>query len=71
MFVMIDVRGTGLGAEDFAWRLFEKQGVAVLAADTFGPSAAGHVRITFAVADAKLAEACNRIAAFVEEVGRG
>jgi arginine:pyruvate transaminase len=37
----------------------------VLAADTFGPSAAGHVRITFAIADAKLAEACNRIAEFV------
>ncbi len=43
----------------------------VLAADTFGPSAAGHVRITFAVADAKLAEACGRIVAFVAEVGRG
>ena len=71
MFVMIDVRGTGLGAEDFAWRLLEKQGVAVLPADTFGPSAAGHVRITFAVADAKLAEACNRIVAFVDEIGRG
>ncbi len=71
MFVMIDVRGTGLGAEDFAWRLLEKQGVAVLAADTFGPSATGHVRITFAIADAKLAEACNRIAAFVAELGRG
>ena len=71
LFVMVDVRGTGLGAEDFAWRLLEKQGVAVLAADTFGPSAAGHVRITFAVADAKLAEACNRIAEFVEEIGHG
>ncbi len=71
MFVMIDVRGTGLGAEDFAWRLLEKQGVAVLAADTFGPSATGHVRITFAVAEAKLAEACNRIAEFVEEIGQG
>ncbi len=71
MFVMIDVRGTGLGAEDFAWRLLEQKGGAVLAADTFGPSAAGHVRITFAIADATLAEACTRIAAFVEEVGRG
>jgi aspartate/methionine/tyrosine aminotransferase len=40
-------------------------------ADTFGPSAAEHVRITFAIADAKLAEACERIAEFVEEVGRG
>ena len=71
MFVMIDVRGTGLGAEDFAWRLLEQKGGAVLAADTFGPSAAGHVRITFAIADATLAEACTRIAASVEEVGRG
>ncbi len=71
MFVMIDVRGTGLGAEDFAWRLLEAKGVTVLAADTFGPSVAGHVRITFAVADAKLAEACERIAAFVEETGQG
>ena len=71
MFVMIDVRGTGLGAEDFAWRLLEAKGVAVLAADSFGPSAAGHVRITSAVADAKLAEACERIAAFVDELGRG
>ncbi len=71
MFVMIEVRGTGLGAEDFAWRRLEKQGVSVLAGDAFGPSAAGHVCITFAVADAKLAEACNRIAAFVEEIGRG
>ncbi len=71
MFVMVDVRGTGLGAEDFAWRLIEAKGVAVLAADTFGPSAIGHVRITFAIADAKLAEACERIAAFAEEVGRG
>jgi arginine:pyruvate transaminase len=71
MFVMIDVRGTGLGAEDFAWRLLEKQGVAVLAADTFGPSATGHVRITFAIDDAKLVEACERIAAFVDELGRG
>ncbi len=60
-----------MGREGFAWRLLERRGVAVLAADSFGPSAAGHVRITFAVADAKLAEACERIAAFVDELGRG
>ncbi len=41
------------------------------AADSFGPSAAGHVRITFAVTEAALAEACERIAEFVEKVGRG
>ncbi len=69
MFMMVDVRGTGLSAEDFAWRLLEAKGVAVLPGDAFGPSAEGHVRISFAVAEASLAEACGRIAAFAEETG--
>ena len=71
MFMMVDVSGTGLGAKDFAWRLLEAKGVSVLPADPFGPSAAGHVRISFAIDDAKLAEACGRIAEFVEEVRSG
>ncbi len=71
MFMMVDVRATGLDAEDFAWRLLEAKGVSVLPGDAFGPSAAGHVRISFAVDEATLAEACERIAAFVEETGWG
>jgi arginine:pyruvate transaminase len=42
-----------------------------LAGDAFGPRAAGHVRISFAVAKPKLAEACERIARFMAEIGRG
>jgi arginine:pyruvate transaminase len=71
MFMMVDVRDTGMGAKDFAWRLLEAKGVSVLPADPFGPSATGHVRISFAIDDAPLAEACNRIAAFVAETARG
>ena len=71
MFMMVDVRDTGLSAEDFAWRLLEAKGVSVLPGDAFGPSAAGHVRIGFVVDEATLAEACDRIAAFVAEIGRG
>ena len=71
MFMMVDVRDTGMGAKDFAWRLLEAKGVSVLPADPFGPSAIGHVRISFAIDDAKLAEACNRIAEFVAETGSG
>jgi arginine:pyruvate transaminase len=70
MFMMVDVRDTGLDAEAFAWRLLEAKGVAVLAGDAFGPSAAGHVRISFAVDEATLAQACGRIAEFVAETGR-
>src|SRR3979411_2462713 len=43
MFVLLDVRGTGLGAADFARRLLDSERVAVLPCDGFGPSAEGHL----------------------------
>jgi arginine:pyruvate transaminase len=61
MFVLLDIRATGLGSEEFAERLLEREGVAVLPADGFGPSATGHLRISLTVDDAKLAEAGERI----------
>ncbi|WP_247886552.1 aminotransferase class I/II-fold pyridoxal phosphate-dependent enzyme, partial [Azospirillum brasilense] len=65
MFMLVDVRGTGLPTMEFAWRLFRETGVSVLDAGAFGPAAAGCVRLSFAVGEAELAEACRRIAAFV------
>ncbi|WP_454835177.1 pyridoxal phosphate-dependent aminotransferase [Pseudomonas lini] len=62
MFVMVDVRQTGLGAQDFAERLLEVYGVSVLAGEAFGPSAAGHIRIGLVVDQVRLADACQRIA---------
>jgi aspartate/methionine/tyrosine aminotransferase len=64
MFMMLDVRGTGLDAADFATRLYEATGVAVLDATAFGPSATGHVRVSFVADDASLEEACRRISSF-------
>jgi arginine:pyruvate transaminase len=61
MFAMVDVRGTGLGAYDFASGLLDAEGVSVLPGDAFGPSAAGHVRISLGNADEELARACDRI----------
>ncbi|MDN6871330.1 aminotransferase class I/II-fold pyridoxal phosphate-dependent enzyme [Pseudomonas citronellolis] len=66
MFVMVDVRGTGLSSLDFAWQLFRARGVSVLDAAAFGPQADGFVRLSFTLADETLAEACERILAFVE-----
>ncbi|MGJ7515864.1 pyridoxal phosphate-dependent aminotransferase [Pseudomonas baetica] len=62
MFVMVDVRQTGLSAQHFAERLLEGYGVSVLAGEAFGPSAAGHIRIGLVVDRPKLADACRRIA---------
>ncbi|WP_323155395.1 pyridoxal phosphate-dependent aminotransferase [Pseudomonas alvandae] len=61
MFVMVDVRETGLGAQTFAERLLDGYGVSVLAGEAFGPSAAGHIRIGLVVDQVKLAAACQRI----------
>jgi arginine:pyruvate transaminase len=61
MFVLLDVRGSGLSAEDFARGLLEEEGVATLPCDGFGPSAAGHLRLALTQADAVLAEAGERI----------
>ena len=64
MFVMLDVRRTGLPAEAFARELLASEGVSVLPGDAFGGAAAGHVRLSLTAADERLAEACNRIGRF-------
>jgi len=64
MFVLLDVRGTGLGSEDFARGLLEKENVAVLPCDGFGPSAVGHLRISLTAPDPRLEEAGRRIVRF-------
>ncbi|MGO8917184.1 MAG: pyridoxal phosphate-dependent aminotransferase [Stellaceae bacterium] len=61
MFVLLDIRGTGLTAEAFARALLEAEGVAALPCDGFGPSVAGHLRLALTLADASLAEAGRRI----------
>lgn len=62
MFVMVDIRETGLSAQAFADRLLDSQGVSVLAGEAFGPSAAGHIRLGLVLGDEALADACRRIA---------
>lgn len=65
MFLMLDIRATGLSGKDFSWALLRETGVSVLDASAFGPSAAGHIRITYAQDDASIEEGCRRIATFV------
>lgn len=65
MFALVDVSQSGLGAEEFAGRLFETEGVSVLPGGAFGSSSAECVRVSFALSEERLAEACVRIARFV------
>ncbi|WP_434557643.1 pyridoxal phosphate-dependent aminotransferase [Pseudomonas sp. Z4-20] len=68
MFVMVDVRETGLGAQAFAERLLDGYGVSVLAGEAFGPSAAGHIRIGLVVGRTALSNACRSIALCAAEL---
>ena len=69
MFVLLDIRGTGLGSEDFARALLEQENVAVLPCDGFGPSAIGHLRISLAAPQPRLEEAGRRIVRFASTLG--
>jgi arginine:pyruvate transaminase len=64
MYVMIDVRGTGLSGVAFAETLLDESYVAVMPGESFGTAAAGHVRVAMTLPDEVFAEAIDRICAF-------
>ena len=68
MFVLLDVRGTGLGSEAFAYGLLERENVAVLPCDGFGASAVGHLRISLTADEARLADAGRRIVRYAQQI---
>lgn len=68
MFMLIDIRDTGMSAHDFTWGLFRQTGVSVLDALAFGPTARGFLRLGFVVGEERLTEACQRMAAYVNSV---
>ncbi|WP_328716191.1 pyridoxal phosphate-dependent aminotransferase [Halomonas elongata] len=66
MFLMVDIRATGLSSQAFADRLLDEHGVSVLSGEAFGPSAAGFVRLSLTVDEARLTDACRRLARCAE-----
>ena len=66
MYLMIDVRSTGLSGIEFADRLLDRHHVALLPGEGFGVSAAGHVRLGLCASDSDLEVACDRLLEFVD-----
>lgn len=63
MFALIDVSATGMGAEEYAFDLLERAGVAVMPGTSFGAQLKNWVRVALTVDDADFATTCDRIAA--------
>ena len=66
MYLMIDIRATGMSGREFAHDLIERERIAAMPGESFGDAAAGHVRATLTLPDDQLTEALTRLAAFAE-----
>ena len=64
MYVMLDIRATGLSGEGFANALLDHHRIAVMPGESFGASAAGHVRVAMTVDDAAFEAALNTLCHF-------
>jgi arginine:pyruvate transaminase len=68
MFVMADVRPTGLSGNDFALRLLHEEGVVTMPGESFGATGAGHLRIALTVDETTIRDAGQRILALASRI---
>jgi arginine:pyruvate transaminase len=64
MFMLVDVRATGLSGHEFMTQLYHAEGVSVIDGGAFGTDTRGFVRVCFAAEAAVLRDACARIRRF-------
>ena len=60
-----NIEATGVPAHELASRLMTEAGVALLPGTAFGPGGAGHIRVAYTNSEERLAEAMDRIQAFL------
>jgi arginine:pyruvate transaminase len=68
MYVMLDVRATGLSGEAFAARLLDAERIAVMPGESFGSAAAGHLRVALTIPDDAFEAAFARLLAFAGRI---
>jgi aspartate/methionine/tyrosine aminotransferase len=68
MFMLVDVRGTGLSGYEFMQALYKSQRVSVLDGAAFGRETAGFVRVCFATDPVSVDAGCERIRRFCEQL---
>ncbi|WP_147105780.1 pyridoxal phosphate-dependent aminotransferase [Tateyamaria sp. syn59] len=70
MYLMLDIRATGLTGDDFANALLDHHHIAVMPGESFGQAAAGHVRVAMTIDDAAFEQALRTLADFAEARAR-
>ena len=67
-YLLVDIRGTGLGSMEFCEKLLEQEQVAVVPGHAFHESAEGYIRIACTVDIPVLEQAAQKIRHFVENL---
>ncbi|MEM7545260.1 MAG: pyridoxal phosphate-dependent aminotransferase [Pseudomonadota bacterium] len=67
MYVMLDIRASGLSGHEFALALLEAEKIAVMPGESFGEAAAGHVRVALTIDDDAMISALRRLVAFADQ----
>ncbi|KHA52630.1 pyridoxal phosphate-dependent aminotransferase [Sulfitobacter geojensis] len=66
MYLMLDVRSTGMTGEAFAFALLEAHQIAVMPGESFGTAAAGHVRVAMTIEDIAFEAALKTLCSFAQ-----
>lgn len=64
MFMLVDVRDTGLSSDQFVTGLYRQQRISAMDGRAFGEETAGFVRLCFATDESLIVEACRRLRQF-------
>ena len=70
MYLMLDIRATGLNGKEFADRLLDEHRIAVMPGESFGTSAAGHVRVAMTVEDSAFEAALKTLCGFANTLAQ-
>ncbi|WP_170549053.1 pyridoxal phosphate-dependent aminotransferase [Ruegeria atlantica] len=68
MYLMLDIRATGLSGEAFANALLDTHAIAVMPGESFGSAAAGHIRVAMTIDDERFGSALSTICEFATEI---
>ncbi len=70
MYMMLDIRATGLSGNAFAERLLDEALIAVMPGESFGTSAAGHIRVALTIPDEAFAAAFSKLLGFAASIAK-
>ena len=66
MYMMLDIRATGMSGEAFAYALLDAHHIAVMPGESFGAAAAGHIRVAMTIEDGAFVQALETLCEFAD-----